>query len=292
MKISRFWAKEIGHADSRYGETYRLVSWSGSNKSLEEAKKNALEKIERWRERLTGDGSLQDHYPYDLDGEIREELIEEILDNSGTLIGAITRNRYGALILNSPDVMFIDVDLPSIPRKRINLLSKIIGLFKAPEAQTTELDLKNQFLQKFAAFQQDHVDLSLRVYETAAGYRLVVLNKTFNPLDQETHAIFQKTGADKLYQQLCKAQQCFRARLTPKPWRLGLKQPPYPFPRERSEQQASFERWLDTYQKKSVNLSVCRTVEDLGRATTTEGIEQIINLHDQYVLGSDTTRLY
>lgn len=296
MKIAKFWAKEIGHSDNGYGDTYRLISWAGSNSSIEDAKKNALEKIERWRERLASDDTLQDHYPYDLDGEIREELVEEIVDRSGTLIGAITRNRYGALVLNAPDVMFIDVDLPPISRKRKSLLSSLLGLFRPRNTKSPtpdpDTDPRTHYISKFTEYQQAHPHLSLRIYETRAGFRLVVLNQLFDPLSDATHAIFEDLGSDQLYRHLCKAQRCFRARLTAKPWRAGLKQPSYPFPREEPGQAQSFKQWLDTYDKKTGKLAVCRHLEDLGNAETHQTVTEILNLHDKYVLGSGTDPLY
>jgi len=293
VKIAKFWAKEIGTASGNHGENYRLVSWSGSNQSLDDARRKALEKLARWKERLSSrEHTLQDEYPYALDGEIREELIEEIFDRDRNLIGAITRNRYGALVLNAPRVMYIDVDLPPPPRKkRQGLLGRLFSFGKTRETGTSKPSAKEEYLQHFSNYQNEYPNLNIRVYETAAGFRLVVLNKLFDPLSEETKNIFNSLRADFLYSQLCRAQQCFRARLSPKPWRCGLRSPPHNFPREHQDFQTEFETWLNQYNNKTQTFAVCRKLQDLGSTEIDSTVENLLGIHDKYVLGDQGTPL-
>lgn len=58
------------------------------------------------------------------------------------------------------------------------------------------------------------------VYRTSAGFRLIVQGKGFTPGSPETRKLMRRFGADYLYATLCDAQKCFRARLTPKPYRI------------------------------------------------------------------------
>ena len=55
-----------------------------------------------------------------------------------------------------------------------------------------------------------------RIYRTRAGFRLLVTSGTFDPSAAETLALLKEFGSDPLYIRLCKAQECFRARL----WQL------------------------------------------------------------------------
>jgi hypothetical protein len=52
----------------------------------------------------------------------------------------------------------------------------------------------------------------------------------------------RELGNDPLYAALCKRQQCFRARLGPKPWRAQLPMPPGSFPARRCRE-AEFAIW-------------------------------------------------
>uniref|UniRef100_UPI001C3D5E17 hypothetical protein n=1 Tax=Picosynechococcus sp. (strain ATCC 27264 / PCC 7002 / PR-6) TaxID=32049 RepID=UPI001C3D5E17 len=67
-----------------------------------------------------------------------EELLEEVHGEDGALIAAVTRNRYGAAVLNTDALLICDVDRPpedvgrSRPRigragKRPGLLSRLLG---------------------------------------------------------------------------------------------------------------------------------------------------------------------
>ena len=109
MKISDYWARDVGTAVNPEGFSHRLVCWFGSNESSEHAKLGASKKLADWKNRFSKGESLIDEYPYDTNG-IREAIIRKINDENGSLIGAITRNRYGAEVLNAHQVMFIDVD--------------------------------------------------------------------------------------------------------------------------------------------------------------------------------------
>lgn len=50
----------------------------------------------------------------------------------------------------------------------------------------------------------------------------MVLHRTFDPLDAAVSKCFQALGADPTYVRMCRNQRCFRARVSPKPWRIGI----------------------------------------------------------------------
>lgn len=61
-----------------------------------------------------------------------------------------------------------------------------------------------------------------RVYRTAAGLRYFEVSRQFDPASQQTWQLQQLLYTDPLYVTLCRRQETFRARLTPKPWRSEL----------------------------------------------------------------------
>ena len=283
MKVARYWARESAVGDDGAGRRLRLVSWSGSNESVAEAKQQASKKLEQWLIRLRA-GQLRGGYPYHGNDAVREELIEETYDDDGKLIAAITRNRYGALVLNSAEVLFADVDLPVSAAKRGNPLAALLSWFTGRKADAHDARARDEYRERFAAFHDRHPDLALRVYETAAGFRLVILNKLFDPLSAETQTILERLDSDDLYIRLCRSQECFRARLTPKPWRCGVGNPPNRYPREDDREERRFVSWLKDYDSQIKDYRVCRLVDEYGRENIAEAAQTVVRIHDRYVL--------
>lgn len=58
-----------------------------------------------------------------------------------------------------------------------------------------------------------------RIYETVGGLRLIRIDKELEPRSRESVSNHTHVKSDKRYQELCIYQNCYRARLTPKPWR-------------------------------------------------------------------------
>lgn len=59
-----------------------------------------------------------------------------------------------------------------------------------------------------------------RLYATPAGFRIIATHATILPNDTLVNEWFTYFYADANYVRLCQLQQCFRARLTAKPWRM------------------------------------------------------------------------
>ena len=59
--------------------------------------------------------------------------------------------------------------------------------------------------------------LQLRVYETAHGFRLLVESQVLSPEGSVYQHLAKSLGCDSSYLHLCQQQNCYRARLTPKP---------------------------------------------------------------------------
>ena len=133
--------------------------------------------------------------------------------------------------------------------------------------------------------------LSVRVYETAAGYRLLITNTPFKPDSAEATALLTEFGSDPLYIRLCGLQESFRARLTPKPWRCHLPSPPGSFPFETTVEQDRYRRWEAEYDSKTAPYATCRYVTSLGNGTVMPEFDELIRYHDSVTKSAGVDRL-
>jgi hypothetical protein len=123
----------------------------------------------------------------------------------------------------------------------------------------------------------------LRVYRTPNGFRLLAMHRLFDPLDPTVPEFFKAIGADSYYALLCRRQHCFRARLSPKPWRIGIRErmPPrtglWPIAPERMPER---ERWVAEYERKSEGYASCRFVEALGSRDYVSATQSVQRMHD------------
>jgi hypothetical protein len=206
MKIAKYWYKENQLAKDNEENEYNLVCWAGSDISEEDARQKALTRMQNWIARLANGAQALGDYEYQT-GEIREELIEEIYNDNQQLIAAITRNRYGALVLNTDAVVIADVDV-----QRKTIVEFFLGLFGK------KTDKRAQCLAHIQACHAQHYpQLNFIIYETYAGFRVIITGHNHSPADAQTKALFEQLNTDKLYATLCRVQACFRARLTPSP---------------------------------------------------------------------------
>ena len=273
MKIPRYWASQSATAKNPQGETYTLKHWGYSDTSLADAQNHAAEKLRRVVEKLTRSGLGQHQYAY-ASGVRREELIETIVDADQQLLGAITRNRYGALVLNTARLLIADVD-----QQEPGLLARFKALFGRQSQQPSPTRAR------IDQFQQAHPEYTLRIYQTHSGYRVMIVNQEFEPQAETTRRVFDALNCDPLYVTLCRAQDSFRARLTPKPWRCDSLPPPNLFPRETAAAQQHFERWLADYQRHSGAYAVCELAGHQAKPLS-PAVARLVHIHDQYVLHS------
>ena len=192
-RFARFWAKGVSGPFS---------CWKFSNTSQEEAQNLADERVAQIAEKYKKAKILPKKYLYS-DQRLREPVIKE------THNSVISQNAYGCLVLNTADVMFIDIDFPE--EKSAGLLK---SFFKSPAK-----DVQAETLAHIASWTSQNPAWGWRIYRTFAGLRLLATNGVFTPDTPEVDAVFEALGADPLYRVLCRVQKCFRARLTPKPWR-------------------------------------------------------------------------
>jgi hypothetical protein len=244
MKIARFWTRQPGEATARDGSRVRTTARGWSNDSIEDAARVASETAARVAQRIASGGSKFNQYMY---GD--RPLPEPVLQAFGES-GIVTRNVYGAEVLNTHDLMFVDIDRGG--RGVTRDIEKVVSRYR----------------------------LSARAYKTAAGHRVIVTNTPFSATDGQAEALLRDFGSDPLYIRLCKTQESFRARLTPKPWRCGLPVPPVTFPYETPQDESRFKVWQSQYDAMAQDFATCQFVGCFGPIETLPVFEGLIQFHD------------
>lgn len=242
MHFPRFWAK---------GTSDGAICWRWSDTSQADAQQQADRRAGELAA-LLASGQRLDRYSYG-DRPLREEILEQ---QPGV---AITRNLYGAVVLNAARVMFIDLDFEGDAKRE-------------PRA-----------LDQLRRWTGQH-GLSVRAYRTAAGLRGLVTSATFDP--KTSGALLREVGSDPLYVKLCEVQQSFRARLTPKPWRVALRPPRVRWPFEDAEVEREHRDWVARYDAASAGHAACRFVEAIGPGAVDAEVAPVLALHDQRACGA------
>ncbi len=202
----RFTAWAVAAAEKAGQTVYRSAS-ATSAVSQKDAEAKAHEAARR-RAEGAGPGPriphVDDRYPYP-----ERVVVEPVLDRivaADHEIGRLTRNGYGATVLNAYAVMFVDVDTEK-------------DTSNAPAETLVDAGQAIAALGDLCARRHE---LAFRVYQTRAGLRYLCTSRLFDPASSEASEILAALHSDRRYRVLCRVQRCFRARLTPKPWRCRL----------------------------------------------------------------------
>lgn len=282
MRIARFWAKaEVTVGTDERGMPWVETCWRGSASSLAEAKRLAAEAAERMRRRIERREPFPQGYGYG-EGFRREELLEEFTSRAGEIEAAITRNGYGAEILNTARVCFIDVDLP--PPSLAAWLSRLFGSLRGrrPSKPNDDPAIEKP-LDRLDRWLAMHPDWGVRVYRTHSGLRYLVTHALLDPGGREIEAAMNYLGADVHYVKLCRAQQSFRARLTPKPWRCDVPIPPVRFPYDDPQAERDMYDWVRQYGEAASRYAVCRLLGERGSDRVVPAAKRVIEVHDKRV---------
>jgi len=270
MKFAKYWSEISVAVDEAIFGTNTLSAWGASNENAEQASIKAQERATLLKQLISrGVGALRE-YEY-WNGYIREEVLDEITAADGRVLAVLTRNSYGAIVLNTESVLFGDIDVAES-----GFLSKILQVFGK-----TKKD-KAFFVSKVEQYQKQNPTHTIKVYETFAGLRVVVTNKVFENYSDSAKAIFSALGADPLYVKLCQAQSCFRARLTPKPWRINLNRPASRFPRNEQSEINEFASWVQKYELASRPVSTVKLIAKFGNDFEHPDVARVLAVHDQY----------
>jgi hypothetical protein len=266
MNFAPFWAR---------GECEGQISWRWSFRSLAEAQTLANQAAQRMAERIRRGDIPQHQRGYYPDRPFREPVLREIKNAAGEVAAVVTRNSYGCLVLNTARVMFVDVDLPE--PKRLGLFKRLFGK-PAPAPPDNPV---NSVVAKAEQWARQNDGWGWRIYRTRAGLRLLATHALFDPETAVSDGVFDALGADPLYRQLCKAQKCFRARLTPKPWRCDVGKPPCRWPWASEKDEARFKQWEAEYQSAAGDYATCELIRKAGNSEVHPDVQLILGLHDE-----------
>jgi len=256
MKTYKYWAKFEGNLTID-GTSVNAVFLGGSDISPEEAGKAAMCKHDLVQQKINGVKHEFDDYEV----EIREEQIKVISDAA-----VITRNRYGAHVMNVEKLMILDVDEP--PRSILDIFSK-----KTPDWKLVRIIDSMEKLHK----ELNLPVLGLRLYKTYKGFRVIVTGKDIAPNEKLAQVISRKLNTDDLYWTLCKKQHCYRARLTPKPYRIEYQPIKIRLP-DSLERRDEIMSWENGYLAAAKDYSVCRYIKTIGD----NNMDSLTSFHDEY----------
>lgn len=178
------------------------------------------------------------------------EPVTECHRYKGELIGVTTTNSYGAQILNTDRMLIIDVDLSSDSIKPVIIADETYAL-------------------KTLEYAAEITNTNWRVYRTARGLRYLEVSHPFDPTSEATSRIQRLVYADPLYVTLCRRQDTFRARLTPKPWRSGL-----------DGKGSHVEYYQDCLNSDGKGEAVCDFVSIVGKKSILPMFKKLVEYHD------------
>src|SRR5687768_18009586 len=109
MQVPSFWAEaRVQHRERGRQVTVRRFGWSDD--SVAEAQLHAeLRAADALKRILAGEDLPRRDHKVTYGGAEGLPIREEVVARSGSAV--LTRNGYGALCLNTPDALFVDVDL-------------------------------------------------------------------------------------------------------------------------------------------------------------------------------------
>ena len=321
MEIPRFWAEHREHRTlpPRRQVTLRRFGWSST--SQDEAQRHAEQRVATaWSDWDAGRAPTRREARVAYNGAdglpIREEIVAE------HAAGAVeTRNGYGARCLNVPDILFADIDLGTSRASRDRVRGLLLGiamlvasavlavairgpshaayavaglalgiaallaLWRIPLAlrrwrRAHEPELALPPLRRWCA---DHPDWRVRVYRTPAGLRLLATHAPIDPCGAGSADFFDHVATDPKYRLMCRKQACFRARVSPKPWRIDIDARigwgTWPVTKVDAVQRRA--AWIATYEQASQGFAACAFLEELGTGVESERGRAVREVHDR-----------
>lgn len=317
MLVPHHWAEaRLQHREGRRTVTVRRFGWSDESEAQAQAhaEARAREALDRV---LAGETLPRRERRVAYNGAEGMPIREEIVERHGEAV--VTRNGYGALCLNTPDLLFADIDFALRPSSgRAILLSMVVtavfvavglhaGLGRGWPASLVAAffaslvigipipgllhrwsvaargGVERLALQRVHRFLSSRPDWRVRLYRTPAGLRLMAVHRPFDPRGEETKACFDALGVDPVYARMCFNQHCFRARLTPKPWRIGLQRLRAPYSAAWRPEHALLparQAWIEDYQRRSTGYAACRYLETLGGGAEDPALTAQREFHD------------
>ena len=290
----------------------RRFGWSETSQA--EAQANADARAEEaLRQILAGEKLPRREPKIPYNGARGVPIREEIVERHGETV--ITRNAYGARCLNTPNVLFVDIDFTTGAAPRFylgvfvslllcaeaiawhvrsaslgwgllglvlaltgpfgNLLHRAIQLAKGNKEKAARSRIE-RFLAK-------RPEWSVHLYRTPAGLRVLATHDIFQPRDPLVAECFKALGADPIYVRMCLNQNCFRARVSPKPWRIGVSAHMRPRPGVwpvKPERMSQRREWIDAYEQAAAPFAACALIATLGTGGVHPEARAVLELHD------------
>jgi hypothetical protein len=267
MNFPQLWAR---------GRSGDFFAWRWSFQSLAEAQALADQAAQQLADRFRAGIHLPQHGGYYPDRPFREQVLQEIKSDRGETAAVITRNSYGCLVLNTARIMFVDIDLPE-PKTSGGFFKKLFG---KPEAEPAT-NPQSLVMARIENWTRTNSEWGWRIYRTRSGLRLLATQALVEANSDAANRVFEDLGADPLYRNLCNSQKCFRARLTPKPWRCGLRRKAERWPWLDAKQENRFRKWEAQYRDCCANWAACAFVRQIGNPAIDPGVHTILTLHDE-----------
>lgn len=266
MNFPQFWAR---------GSSGNFLCWRWSSQSIAEAQSLANQAAQQLADRFRAGGYPPRHGGYYPNQPFREQVLQEIKNDAGEVSAVVTRNSYGCSVLNTARVMFVDIDLPK-PKPTGGLFKRLFG---KPDL-TSPAKPQNEAIVKIENWTRINPEWGWRIYRTRAGLRLLATQSLVEADSGVAEGLFEALGADPLYRKLCKTQKCFRARLTPKPWRCGIRSKPDRWPWMDANAEKRFRKWEAQYQSYSFNWATCELLRQIGNSIIHPEVQSTLKLHD------------
>ena len=313
MIVPAYWAEaRLQQRTHRRQITVRRFGWSDLGPA--EAQAHADARVREAFDRIVaGERLPRSERKVGYGGSQGLPIREEIVDRQGDAV--ITRNSYGALCLNTPDVLFADVDFDEVVDDGLSwravtvvflvavalgLWTRSIGLgigalfagfvlavivvgWLRKRAHAANGGPEVRARHRIDAFVAARPDWLLRLYRTPAGCRLLALHRTFGPREPEVAESFRALGGDPVYATMCAVQNCFRARVSPKHWRIGLKRKIVPTVAVWRPEHAHLpqrQAWLVDYARAALGYASCRYVATFGAGAADPKADAVRQLHD------------
>lgn len=314
MIVPDHWA-QASLRERHRGRQVTVHRFGWSTTSLADAQAMAQSRAaEAMRRILAGEALDRRERKTAYNGAFGVPIREEVLARHGEEV--ITRNAYGARCLNTPAALIADIDFMPAGRARTAVATGVVltalGALAGIALQSRGLAIGALILALLLAvpvsaalqrlltaarggperaarrridrFLAMHPAWGLRLYRTPAGLRAIATHRRFDPADPEVAGFFSAIGADPLYVRMCMHQRCFRARLSAKPWRIGIAGHLRPRPGVwpvRPEQLDQRHQWVAAYEPVAARFAACHHVATLGSGAVHADVQGVIALHDR-----------
>lgn len=270
MYIPREWSKASGDCQTPDGRRFPVSIW-GWGDDPATAKREAAKRLQKMLEKIGRGDPWPDRYAYG-NRPLREEILQVFeSETPGQPAAILSRNGYGAQVLNTAQLLFLDIDLR--PPTFLQRILSNIGL--GPDLSEAAVMVKlREVLKRYSR-------ATFRIYRTAAGLRVMAVDRDFDPVGREAKELMEATGTDPAFAKLCAVQKSFRARLTPKPWRCNCPRPTVEYPQPDNEARRRFEDWLSGYERASGSWATCLYLETVGTGRPGRTAGRLVDLHDR-----------